>query len=67
LFYFTVVQSTIIAYWFRNKELAFSFAWKTAMSRLASVLNFFFSERIIYETNLFGLSVIRKVKYLGRV
>jgi len=52
LFYFTVVQSTVIAYWFRNKELAFSFAWKTAMSRLASVLNFFFSESL---ANHYGL------------
>ncbi|VDH94613.1 Hypothetical predicted protein [Mytilus galloprovincialis] len=40
----TVVQSTVTAYWFKNKELAFSFACKTAMSRMASVLNFFFTE-----------------------
>ncbi|XP_063399229.1 major facilitator superfamily domain-containing protein 1-like [Mytilus trossulus] len=40
----TVVQSTVTAYWFKNKELAFSFACKTAMSRVASVLNFFFTE-----------------------
>lgn len=40
----TVVQSTVTAYWFKNKELAFSFACKIAMSRVASVLNFFFTE-----------------------
>lgn len=40
----TIVQSTVTAYWFRNKELAFAFACKTAISRVASVLNFLFSE-----------------------
>lgn len=48
----TIVQSTVTAYWFRNKELAFSFACKTAMSRVASVLNFFFSESL---ANHYGL------------
>ncbi|XP_015215360.2 lysosomal dipeptide transporter MFSD1 [Lepisosteus oculatus] len=42
----SIVQNRITAFWFKGKELALAFGLTVAFSRLGSVLNFFFTQRV---------------------
>ncbi|KAL4236732.1 hypothetical protein ACF0H5_005116 [Mactra antiquata] len=49
----SIVQFRIGAYWFKNKELAFAFGVMLTVSRMGSVLNFFFTDHF---RNVYGLT-----------
>ncbi|CAH1785915.1 unnamed protein product [Owenia fusiformis] len=48
----TIVQNRIIAFWFKDKELALAFGFSLAFSRLGSVLNFLVTENIVSSIGL---------------
>lgn len=45
MFFHSVVQNRITAFWFKGKELALAFGLTLAFSRLGSVLNFFLTQK----------------------
>lgn len=45
MFFRSVVQNRITAFWFKGKELALAFGLTLAFSRLGSVLNFFLTQK----------------------